>query len=176
MVLLLRYTALRISDVATLARDHVRNGQILLRTMKTGGTVYLPVAAELRHALDCLPLVRGTSGVSTHFFWNPAAMTRRCVVGIAERALAAVFKKSGVADAHAHRFRHTLATEILTRGGTEQDVADVLGISPAIVRKHYAKWTPARQERIVTVLNAVHGQNAFSGTKEVQKENQLVTN
>lgn len=66
-----------------------------------------------------------------------------------------------------------LATEILTRGGTEQDVADVLGISPAIVRKHYAKWTPARQERIVTVLKAVHGQDAFSGTKRKSACNQL---
>ena len=84
-------------------------------------------------------------------------MTRRCVVGTVERALAAVFKKSGVPSAHAHRFRHTLATDILTQGGTEQDVADVLGISAAIVRKHYAKWTPARQERIMALLNAVHG-------------------
>lgn len=175
MVLLLRYTALRISDVATLSRDHVRDGQILLRTMKTGGTVYLPVPDELQEALDCLPPPRGVADPATHFFWNPATMTRRCVIGVAERTLAAVFKKSGVPNAHAHRFRHTLATEILTRGGTEQDVADVLGISPAIARKHYAKWTPARQERIVTVLKAVHGQNVFPGTKEGHKENRPVT-
>jgi hypothetical protein len=29
-----------------------------------------------------------------------------------------------------------------------EDVADVLGNSPEIVRKHYAKWSPARQARI----------------------------
>jgi predicted transcriptional regulator len=69
-----------------------------------------------------------------------------------------------VPKAHAHRFRHTLATEILISGGTEQDVADVLGISPAIVRKHYAKWTPARQERITTLLKAVHGRKAYGAT------------
>jgi hypothetical protein len=34
MVLLLRYTGLVVSDVATLARDRVRNGRVYLRTMK----------------------------------------------------------------------------------------------------------------------------------------------
>jgi integrase len=78
------------------------------------------------------------------------------VVGIAERTLAAVFKRSAVAGAHAHRFRHTLATEILARGGTEQDVADILGISAAVVRKHYAKWSQARQQRITRLFEAVY--------------------
>jgi site-specific recombinase XerD len=163
MVLLLRYTALRISDVATLERSRVRDGRLLVRTLKTGGTVYLPIPHELESTLDCLPVPRGVTGLPTHFFWNPLSMTKRCVVGIAERTLAAVFKKSAVPNAHAHRFRHTLATEILTSGGTEQDVADILGISPAIVRKHYAKWTPARQERITTLLKAVHGETVFGG-------------
>jgi integrase len=36
MVLLLRYTGLRVSDVATLARDRVRNGRVYLHTMKNG--------------------------------------------------------------------------------------------------------------------------------------------
>lgn len=36
MVLLLRYTGLRISDVATLDRDRVRDGRIYLYTMKNG--------------------------------------------------------------------------------------------------------------------------------------------
>ena len=43
MLLLLRYTGLRISDVATLGRDRVKGGEILLHTQKTGGTVFLPI-------------------------------------------------------------------------------------------------------------------------------------
>jgi len=43
MVLLLRYTALRISDVATLRRDRIRDGEILLRTTKNGKPVKLPI-------------------------------------------------------------------------------------------------------------------------------------
>jgi integrase len=76
--------------------------------------------------------------------------------GIAERTLAAVFKKSGVAHAHAYRFRHTLATELLGRGASFEDVADILGNSPEIVRKHYGKWSPARQARIDDLMERVH--------------------
>ena len=53
--------------------------------------------------------------------------------GIAERSLAAVFTKSAVANAHAHRFRHTLAPELLGRGAGPEDVADILGNSPDVV-------------------------------------------
>jgi integrase len=50
--------------------------------------------------------------------------------GIAERSLASVFKASLVPRAHAHRFRHTLATELLSNGASFEDVADILGNSP----------------------------------------------
>ena len=55
VVLLLRYSGLRISDVSTLERDRVRDGQILLRTQKKGGQVFLPIPDELQQALDALP-------------------------------------------------------------------------------------------------------------------------
>jgi site-specific recombinase XerD len=170
ILLLLRYTGLRISDVATLGRDRVRGRQILLHTQKTGGTVFLPVPAELQAALDALPIPRGAGSSPGCFFWN-GITSRRSVVGIAERTLAAVFKRSGVAGAHAHRFRHTLATEILARGGTEQDVADILGISPAVVRKHYAKWSQARQQRITQLFEAV-----YPGTYLAREEKGPVVN
>ena len=88
------------------------------------------------------------------FFWY-GNTTKRAVIGTAQRTLAAVFAKSGVEGAHAHRFRHTLVTEILARGGSEQDAADILGISAAIVRKHYSKWSQARQQRITRLFQAI---------------------
>lgn len=170
MVLLLRYTALRISDVATMERNRIQGGQLLLHTQKTGGAVFLPIPKELQAALDAVPLPRGAGTQARCFFWN-GITSRRAVVGIAERTLAAVFAKSGVEGAHAHRFRHTLATEILARGGTEQDVADILGISAAVVRKHYAKWSQARQQRITKLLEAV-----YPGTYLVHEEKGPVIN
>ena len=67
-----------------------------------------------------------------------------------------MFRKSGVAGSHAHRFRHTLATQLLGIGASFEEVADVLGISPAIARKHYAKWLKKRQERIDDLVQMVH--------------------
>ena len=60
MMLLLRYTALRISGVATLKRDRIRDGEIFVRTTKNGKAVRLPVHADLQAALDILPLPRGS--------------------------------------------------------------------------------------------------------------------
>jgi site-specific recombinase XerD len=151
MVLLLSNTALRVSDVALLARDRVRDGRVILRTLKTGDIVSLPIWRETQTALDALPLPRGTEDGGPFFFWN-GTMSKRAAVGIAERTLAAVFKASGVAKAHAHRFRHTLATRLLGSGASEQEVADILGNSPAIVRKHYAKWSKGRQDRIDSLM------------------------
>jgi integrase len=153
MVLLLNNTALRVSDVATLERDRVRDGRILLRTKKTGDTVYLPVWADTQNALDALPSPRGAGNEPRYFFWN-GVTSNRAVVGIASKTLAAVFKRSKVPNAHAHRFRHTLATRLLGMGATEQEVADILGNSPEIVRKHYAKWSQARQKRIDDLMTA----------------------
>jgi integrase len=169
MVLLLHHTALRISDVAMLARDRVRDGQILLRTLKTGGMVYLPVPNDLQTALEALPNPRGAGSEPHYFFWN-GVTSKRAVVGIAERTLAAVFKKSKVPHAGAHRFRHTLATRLLGIGASLEDVADILGNSPAIVRKHYAKWSQQRQARITSLMLAVN-----SCTNPVQQEKTPVT-
>jgi len=71
--------------------------------------------------------------------------------------LAPVFRRAKILGAHAHRFRHTLATDILARGDTIADVADVLGISEHVARRHYAKLSPARRERIPTIMRLVHG-------------------
>ena len=99
-----------------------------------------------------------------NFFWNGRS-TVHSAVNVAERTLQRVFQLSGVKDAHSHRFRQSLATDVLAKGGTERDVADILGITETIVRKHYAKWANARQERIDHLINAVH-----SGTILAQPE------
>jgi integrase len=169
MVLLLRYTGLRVGDVATLARDRVRGDEIHLYTAKNGTPVRLPIQRELQAALDALPAPRGEAD-SRYFFWSGHG-SARSMVRDATRTLAAVFAASSVPAACAHRFRHTLATEILERGGSIEDAADVLGNSPAIVRKHYAKWSVRRQERISNLMRAV-----FAGTPEVHGGKAAVIN
>jgi len=159
MVLLRRHTALRISDVSTLRKDAVSWDQagstwrVFLRTQKTGEPVFLPIPLSLKLILDALPLPRNASQDCPFYFWN-GQTSRRAVVGIAERTLSSLFKKSGVKDAHAHRYRHTLATRLLEQGATFEQVADILGNSPAVVRKHYGKWSPGRQNNIDRLMMA----------------------
>src|SRR5215472_11921428 len=91
MILVLRYTALRISDVATLERDRIRDGQIFLRTAKNGKPVRLPVHPELQAALDVLPLPRGADGLDClYFFWSGHG-ARETFIRDVQRTLAAVF-------------------------------------------------------------------------------------
>ena len=165
MVLLLRYTGLRISDVATLARDRVRNSRIYLHTVKNGKPIFLPIPPVLRDVLDALPQPKGTKGRSKHLFWSGNGTTRAFIRGVT-RTLARVFELSGVEGAHAHRFRHTLATALLEKGWMTEDVSDVLGSTPEIIRKHYAQWTAQRQERISSLAQDVWDVGFLSDSKK----------
>jgi site-specific recombinase XerD len=174
MILILRYTAIRIGDVALLDRARIsRDGdrwRIFLRTEKSGKPVFLPIPGELKAALDLVPAPRGSDQDCRWFFWNGAS-SERAMKGIAERSLASVFKASNVPRAHAHRFRHTLATELLGSGASFEEVADILGNSPEVVRKHYAKWSPARQSRIDDLLERVHGRAGWRVQESAAKVN-----
>jgi integrase/recombinase XerD len=158
MILLLRHTALRISDVALLKRDRVHNGEILLRTAKNGKPVKLPVHPALQAALDLLPVPRGVldAGDSPYYFWSGNGSIRSFICNVS-RTLKAVYDASGVRAACSHRFRHTIATEVLELGGTIGEAADILGDSEGIVRKHYAKWSRGRQDRISELLTRLWG-------------------
>jgi site-specific recombinase XerD len=167
-VLLLRHTALRISDVALLEHRRVEKGALLLQTKKTGGTISLPLPDDLLAALEALPMPRGADPENSRYFFINGAGSARTAISVMERCLRAVFKASGVVDAHAHRFRHTMATEILANGGTLADVADILGISESIAGKHHAKWNQARQDRIGALMRVMHaGTNRARGKKLV---------
>jgi hypothetical protein len=57
-----------------------------------------------------------------------------------------------------HRFRHTFARILLQKlGVTVRDVAELLGDTEELVRKHYAAWMPERQERLTKVLKDAFG-------------------
>jgi site-specific recombinase XerD len=154
-ILLMRYYGLRVSDVATLERARVRGGQIFLHALKNGAPLWLPLYQEVEFALACLPAPKGAAD-ARYFFWSGEG-SRENQINTVGRTLQAVFAKSGVSGAHAHRFRHTLSTEILVSGGSIEDAANILGDSPAIIRKHYLKWSTAYQRRTVEVLARIHG-------------------
>jgi site-specific recombinase XerD len=156
MILLMRFYGLRVSDVATLRKDRIKGDHIFLHAVKNGAAIWLPTYPEVKNALDRLPLPLGASSDCEYFFWTGAG-GRDGHIKTVERTLQAVFTKSGVRDAQAHRFRHTLATQILVAGGTIEDAANILGDSPEIIRKHYAKWSTEYQRRTEAIMGRVHG-------------------
>lgn len=160
MVVTLRNTALRISDIALMRKDRISRDEegwyIFLRATKNDAPVFLPIPDEMVEALHALPIPRGADGDCPYFFWNGKSKPKS-MISVAEETLSAVFRKSGVQDAGAHRYRHTLATELLGEGATFEEVADILGISPEVVREHYAKWSPRRQKRVNHLMRKVHG-------------------
>ena len=155
MLLLMRYYAFRISDVATLRKDAVINGEIRLRAVKNGKAILLELYPVVQQALDVLPLPKGASADCPYLFWNGLS-DRDGFIKRADESLKAVYRKSGVKNAISHRFRHTLCTEILVNGGTIEDAANILGDSPAVIRKHYLKYSSEYQDRTKTLLRKVH--------------------
>ena len=150
MLLVLRYTAFRISDVAMLKRSSLRAGNdqsyLHVRTIKNGVDVPSLIPPEVVQALEALPDPRSAGLNPEYFFWSGHGSLRSLVRSV-DRTLRKVFLKSGVTGAHTHRFRHSLSTELLELGASFEDVATILGSSPGIIRKHYAQWSTKRQER-----------------------------
>jgi hypothetical protein len=50
-------------------------------------------------------------------------------------------------------------------------VADILDNSPEIVRKHYAKWSPARQARIDGLIQNVYGETRWTAEQQPARLN-----
>lgn len=168
MILLMNNYALRVSDVATLQRDRIRSGQLFLYAHKNDNPVWAPLYPEVQEALEVLPLPTGADENCPWFFWTGKGDVDGHIKTV-DRTLQAVFRKSGVAGASAHRFRHTLAVRILTTGGTIEDAANVLGDSPEVVRKHYLPWCSAFQQRVTDALKRAH--QGGIGTPEVHEKN-----
>ncbi len=168
MVLLMRYAGLRISDVVTLSRDHIKGTRLEKRAVKNHRLIRVELPPVVLAALEMLPHPQAAALGNRRFFSKDSARLRSLVKG-AWRTLRAVFKRSGVERAHPHRFRHTLASELLGKGGTYEEVAAILGDSPATIRRFYAKWTEEYQSRQDVLIRKIHDTNLAQA--EVQVSN-----
>jgi site-specific recombinase XerD len=161
MIQTLRHTALRISDVALLEKSRITRdkddvARIFLHTTKNNARVYLPVHPDMLEALEALPTPRGADKSCRYFFWNGRSKPKSMIT-VAEETLKAVFAKAGVEKGGAHRYRHTLASTLLEAGATFEEVADILGNSVQIVKKHYEVWGRGRQKNIDRLMRKVRG-------------------
>jgi site-specific recombinase XerD len=156
MVLLMRYTGLRISDVVSLSKDHVKGRHLEKRAIKNRRMIRMELHPQVLKALELAPRPKAAAQDSKMYFSSNKASLRSLVKG-AQRTLKAVFKRAKVEGAHPHRFRHTLASELLAKGVSIEEIANILGDSPATIRRHYAKWTPELQARHDQIMRSIHG-------------------
>lgn len=141
--LLLRWTGLRVSDVAALTWGAVDLGArtLVWLTQKRKKLVCIPLSEELTAELK---KYQGPAGDRI----IPSA-TRASIYQMV-KALGA---KSGVENVHPHRFRSTFCCTLLEKNATIFDIASILGDKVATVEDFYSRFTDGAQERIRNVLS-----------------------
>lgn len=167
LVLLLRHSGLRLGDAVTISRDRIENGTLILRTEKTGTLVRMPLPQV---AIDAIAECPG----SRYPFWSGNGK-RKSVVTDWQRALSRLFELAEVRGAHAHRFRHTFACELLTAGVSLTNVARLLGhSSEAITERHYSAWIKGRQEQLEADVRKAFPFHFGYGSKPVQSSKSTI--
>ena len=142
LVVLLRYSGLRISDAVALTGDLVSEGTLLLYTQKTGKPVRIPLPESVLTALaDC-------DEGDGFYFWGRTGTLKSRVTEWQERlkkvAVIAGIKGRGFA----HRCRDTFSVDLLSHGVPIEVVAAILGNSVKVVERHYAPWVQQRQDAL----------------------------
>jgi integrase len=150
--LLLRWTGLRGSDAVSLTwrEVHFDAKEIERVTQKRRKKVILPIHPELLFALDA-EFERRKPEPSDRVLLNPTTGKPLTRPRLYQRTLA-LGKRAGVTDAHPHRFRDTLAVDMLTRGANPYDVAKMLGDTIETVEKHYTPFVRELRERVRSIL------------------------
>jgi integrase/recombinase XerD len=139
-VLVLRYTGMRLGDVATLSIDRLIGNKIQLYTQKTGVPVYCVLPQFVADLLESLPRI------SERFFFWTGNSTPHTVNGIWQRSLKSLFKLAGIKNGFAHRFRDTFSVSLLLAGVPIEQVSILLGHSNIkVAQQHDNPWVRDRQ-------------------------------
>lgn len=143
LVLLLRYTGMRIGDVVSLRADRIEENRLFLYTQKTSVPVKTVLPGFVLKALEATPKL-----TQQHFFWN-GMDNLETIVGSWRKRLAKLFELANVPKGHAHRFRDTFAVELLLAGVPIERVSILLGHqSVRVTERHYNPWVRSRQEQL----------------------------
>jgi integrase len=152
MILLLRYSGLRIQDAACLERKRLTDDRIFLYQQKTGTPVYCPLPQDVVKKLSSV-----TNDNDRYFFYDGSSQPESMV-----KSWDRVFKKVAenaeppVANCHPHRFRDTFAVSLLLKGVTLDSVSKLLGHSSIkITERHYAPWVKARQDHLESEVRKI---------------------
>jgi integrase len=157
VIALLRWTGFRGSDAVALTWGEVdfEGREIMRVTQKRRKRVVVPIHTELLFALETerdkrkpepweRVLLNPETGAA---FTRPRLYERMMILG----------RRAGVPNSNPHRFRDTLAVEMLCRGATPYDVAKILGDTIATVEQHYAPFVLELRERVRRIMELEPG-------------------
>lgn len=145
------YTGLRISDVATFdITKRLRGNDVFLRMHKTRQPLFTWIPDWLVNRLRARHQTQG-------------ALIFRCGVSLTMKQLTDIWRNKRLATVFAlagpfeekptpHRFRHTFVRILLEKGVPVADVAELIGDTEEVLRKHYSRWISSRQNRLTKIL------------------------
>jgi integrase len=174
-VLLLRWTGLRASDSVRVTWGEIdfAHAEIDRVTMKKGKRVVVPIHRELLDVLTAARAQRAPQATDTILTYpgrykkiNEAQLYRR---------LKALGRRAGVPDCRAHRFRDTLAVDMLMRSATLFEVAKVLGNTAGVVERHYSPFVRALRERVRGLIESDGGLEGDKDSAEIEKKDSTGT-
>jgi integrase/recombinase XerD len=149
LIVIMRYSGLRISDTVLLDRQKItKDGRLHLYTQKTDVPVVVPLPKSAVEAL------KASDDGGRFYFWSGVGKLKTCLTDWQER-LKKVFEFAGIPDGHSHRLRDTFAVSLLESGMPLESVAILLGNSLKIAEKHYAPWVKSRQEQLESSLRKI---------------------
>ena len=149
-IMLSVYTGLRISDVATFdITERLKGNDVFLRMHKTKKELYTWIPDWLVSRLRARQNRHGAL-----IFLTGESRVMRTMAELWRVKLGKVFSLAGPFDERPtpHRLRHTFVRILLEKGVPVADVAELIGDTEEVVRKHYARWVPERQARLTKIL------------------------
>jgi integrase/recombinase XerD len=167
LVQLMRFAGLAMVDACCLERSqiHHEKGQYRIRLrsrQKTSKKAHLQPIDNVVPPEVGKELVAVLNGNPRYVFWNypgdgPASDEQKRAVSekYFQRYMRTLLDKAELPNSTSHKFRHTLAIEMIRHGASFEDVAATLGNTVAVVAKFYShEWAKVRQHRTDKAIKA----------------------
>ena len=155
--LLLRWTGLRGGDAVDLSWDeiHLDGKEIERLTEKRRKRIVIPLHPELLSALEA-EKARRNPAPTEKVLTNPLTGGIRSQPRLYQRLLA-LGKRAGVVNARPHRYRDTVALDLLLKGATLLDIARFLGDQVRTIERHYLPFVQQHRDRLRGLLESEGG-------------------
>lgn len=155
LIQLMRHSGLAIRDASTLEKNQIIHDKkkdvyrIVTQRQKTGTHVSVPIPANI--AKEVLAVLNGNP---RYVFWTGHGQAET-TAKYWQRQFRKLRKASGLSELHSHQLRDTFAVDLLSKGVPLEEVSKLLGHeSIKTTEKSYAKWVPARQDRLDNLVMA----------------------